>query len=226
MKRKNIILMLLLFPLVTIMCINVPFTRTGENYTQCSGTDYVGFTLQRSYESCSFTCDGVQVSIALADRELTKEELTVKYCTLPPTETPVAPPVPTDTPTSTPVPDPDPMLTGEITLCDTINHVLNLRIVEGYDAAQFSSLNATIGGQAMVCAVNASNATIYTCTLPSPQAFPAQIMLTGDGATLNVFSFDGSSCITPENVKDDAKDDSNDPSTPVDCIADPLSPQC
>ena len=102
------------------------------------------------------------------DRELSEDEIKAKYCSAIVTPTIVAVAEP-----ATPEPETfDPMLTGDVTLCDLKNKVINLRIVEGYDASQFSSFTTTIGGQPTTCAVNPSNTSIYTCSLHTPDRVP------------------------------------------------------
>ena len=100
-----------------------------------------------------------------------------------------------------------PLLTGEvITLCDTVNRPINLRLVAGDDTALISSeltngnLRVSIGGTDIsnTCGVNPSNTTLLTCTYPAGiSSFPSPGLLTYNGSQIDSFDFYGENDCTP-----------------------------
>ena len=179
------------------------------------------------YTSCFLKCSSGAERTYVQQSEFgwDAESLQAKYC-----QAEAVTPTATNTPassveTSEPVKQADPMLTEEVTMCDPENQLISLRIAEGVHVTQFHSLETTIGSQAVTCGVNPSNASLYTCDLPTPLLFPAQITVIGDGSTLNDFLFDGSSCISDTN---NPPNNASSEDTPVslDCIAHPSDPGC
>jgi len=103
-----------------------------------------------------------------------------------------------------------PLLTGEVlTLCDTVNRPVNLRLVTGADTALISSeltngnLMVSIGGTDIsnTCGVNPGNATLLTCTYPANVSIPAQGLVTYNGSQIDSFTFNGEEpgCTPPSN---------------------------
>lgn len=132
-----------------------------------------------------------------------------------------------------------PLLTGEvITLCDTVNRPVNLRLVAGADTALISSeltngnLMVSIGGTdiSSTCAINPSNTTLLTCTYPAGiSSFPSPGVVTYNGTQIDSFNFDGENgCMPPSNGNTSNGDTVNPgPSaTPSACDADPNSFAC
>jgi len=104
----------------------------------------------------------------------------------------------TEAPTEAPPAElPTPILTGDVTYCDIVSRSVNLRLVEGFSAEEFSH-QVTIGGEAMSCKVNEGNATLLTCTFPATTKFPAAIQVSKDGNVVNEFEYNGSNCVVPE----------------------------
>lgn len=238
MLKRNLILFLLIAPMVTVMCdatylFPMPPPPDASVYSLPSGLNCLTSgpvpegEVTNQYTSCFLKCSSgaERTYVQQSEFDWDAESLQAKYCQAE-TVTPTA----TNTPassveTSEPVVrQADPMLTGEVTMCDPENQLISLRIAEGVHVTQFQSLETTIGGQAVTCGVNPSNASLYTCDLPTPLLFPAQITVIGDGSTLNYFLFDGSSCISDKKPPNDASPE--DTPAPPDCIAHPSDPGC
>ena len=165
--------------------------------------------------NCTYTCDNDTVLSRVFDENTPPEQSEILfYCnqpaasvaeesvaTEPPTEE-VPTEAPTDAPTEAPTEAPSaeppaPILTGDVTYCDIVSRSVNLRLVEGFSAEEFSH-QVTIGGEAMSCKVNEGNATLLTCTFPATTKFPASIQVSKDGNVVNEFEYNGSNCVVPE----------------------------
>jgi hypothetical protein len=233
MKSKSISLYYIsiaIFILMICRC-SVP-DYSLPNTVTCTTYQVEGMTGNwQDEKKCMFTCPDTTIRLQLTSNEYewSQDQLIDKYCTVPPTATSTATATATVIPSATATPKKisGPMLTGDVTLCDIRNGVINLRIVDGYDMSQVGTLETTIGGYPASCMVNPGNASIYTCNLPASIIFPAQIVLKGDGSILNDFLFDGSSCIVPEKEKEDEDGDEPPPPAPTfDCSTDPSNPNC
>lgn len=128
------------------------------------------------------------------------------------------------------------MLTGEvITLCDTVNRPVNLRLVAGTDTNLVTqelangNLHITIAGTdiSSTCAINPSNTTLLTCTYPAgilSLPVPGQVIYKSN--VIQTFSFDGENGCTPPPSTNDSGggnsqpsvcDPHTDSSCPLDC---------
>lgn len=236
MLKRNLFLFLLIAPLATIMCdaanlLPLPPAPDASVYKLPSGLNCLTSgtvpegEVTNQYTSCFLKCssEAERTYVQQSEFDWDAETLQARYCRAE-TVTPTAAHAPAaSVETSEPVIRADPMLTGEVTMCDTENKLISLRIAEGVHVTQFNSLETTIDGKAVTCAVNPSNASLYTCSLPTPLLFPAQVTVVGDGSTLNDFLFDGSSCISNNNPPNQ---DTEQPPAPPDCIAHPTAPGC
>jgi hypothetical protein len=230
MKTKSISLYVLSLSLafMLLLCRCSAPASPLPNSATCTTYQIRGITGWDEKE-CKFTCPNTTISLQLTSNEYewSQEQLIAKYCTVPSTATSTATATVTPSATATPKKISGPMLSGDVTLCDVRNGVINLRIVDGYDMSQVSTLETTIGGYPASCMVNPGNASIYTCDLPASIIFPAQIVLKGDGSILNDFSFDGSSCIVPGKENEDGDGEEPPPPAPTfDCSTDPSNPNC
>jgi hypothetical protein len=106
------------------------------------------------------------------------------------------------------LPPPLPILTGEVTYCAVKQHVISLRLVNGFNPQEFKH-QLTMGGVALQCAVNPSNTTLLTCSYPDTIKFPADVQVTLNGQVVNDFSYDGSGCTAPR--KSDGSGSNCDP---------------
>jgi hypothetical protein len=124
------------------------------------------------------------------------------------------------------------VLTGEvITLCDTVNRPLNLRLVSGTDPALVTqelangNLRILIAGRdiSSTCKINLSNTSLLTCTYPDGiTSLPAQSQVIYKSTVLKTFNFDGENgCTVPPSDNGGglvpACDPHIDPTCPLDC---------
>jgi len=102
-----------------------------------------------------------------------------------------------------PVPSntPEPILTGEVTYCDSQTRTINLRFVDGFVTQDFQH-QVTINGEVVNCKINESNSTLLTCSYPASIAFPANIQIETGGITVNDFDFNGAACQTTQKPDD------------------------
>ena len=113
-----------------------------------------------------------------------------------------------------------PLLTGEvITLCDSVNRPVNLRLVAGTDNALVTqelangNLQITIASQdiSSTCIINASNTALLTCTYPSGITnLPAQGEVIYKTTVLQTFRFDGETGCNAPSTGDNSQPDSED----------------
>jgi hypothetical protein len=141
-----------------------------------------------------------------------KEELNSRYCgiALQPTPTqlsatvsPTSTVFPTESPTEQAFTSPlaetstavePPLLRGEVTMCDLAVNLINFRLVESVPDLTGKTLAVQIADQESTCAVNPSNTSLLTCTIPASVNFPARVVVRLDGAVMNDFTFDGRGC--------------------------------
>ena len=162
--------------------------------------------------ACSYTCpDGVTVVDFDEDPSLsaTKGDLDSLFCGIvPPTFTPaptlvVSSPTPAETATLevtataaitiSPTAG-SPLLTGQVTMCDTGSNLISFRIVTPAPDLTGKTLTVVIADQESNCTVNATNTSLLTCTLPPAVTFPAQVVVSLDGAVVNDFVHEGIGC--------------------------------
>lgn len=117
----------------------------------------------------------------------------------PPTEAPATAAPPTEpvvpSPTATlVVQNLPPLLSGEVTMCDVSADLVNFRMVEPVPELEGRDMEARIAGLPSRCSVNPVNTSLLTCTLPPAVTFPARVLISLDGATVNDFMYDGHGC--------------------------------
>lgn len=88
-----------------------------------------------------------------------------------------------------------PLFTGRVTMCDTGGNLISFRIVEPPPDLTGITLTVEIAGEESSCTINPVNPSLMTCTLPPDLTFPAQVVVSLDGAVVNDFTFDGIGCI-------------------------------
>ena len=221
---KKIYLLLVCSTFLVTMCktynqggpVVSPNGLSCQNYTVLSGSQGA---------ECFYSCpDGTVRQPEISENFSTestlysasKGELDAQFCgmalqptsTIPSVVTSTASPAsastasPTLTPTraasSTPEVSPtaqEPLLTGDVTLCDETLGLISFRIVGTALDLTDNVVTAQIGEQETACAVNPVNTSLLTCDLPSPVTFPARIVVSLDGAVVNDFDFDGIGCV-------------------------------
>ena len=87
-----------------------------------------------------------------------------------------------------------PVLTGEVTMCDLAVDLINFRMVEPVPDLSGKDLSVEIAGQHRFCTVNQVNTSLLTCTLPAVMTFPLRVVVRLNGAVVNDFTFDGLGC--------------------------------
>lgn len=165
--------------------------------------------------TCSYTCpDGETVVDFDEDPSLsaTKGDLDSLFCGVTPvTFTPaptlvVSSPTPAETATleatateaittSTSPAAGSPLLTGQVTMCDTGSNLISFRIVTPAPDLTGKTVTVVIADQeSSSCTVNATNTSLLTCTIPPSVTFPAQVVVSLDGAVVNDFIHEGIGC--------------------------------
>lgn len=121
--------------------------------------------------------------------------------TLEPTSTPAASPTLALSPTiqasatvGIPLTSQEPLLTGQVTMCDTGAHLISFRIVEPPPDLTGKTVTAQIATQESACYVNPTNPSLMTCTIPGDVIFPARVVVSLDGAVVNDFTYEGIGC--------------------------------
>lgn len=194
----------------------------APNELSCQNrTDYESFEGQPSAE-CYYLCpDGTGRQLEIEEKfsassplyQASKEELDAEFCpgviapTL--TQTPIIEtPVPitdslTEEATEPALPPPtseliivseQPLLRGDVTMCDVEDHLINFRMIEPAPDLVLEDLDVQIGDQPTTCSVNPNNTSILTCTLPPNITFPARVLVRLEGVVVNDFIYDGVGC--------------------------------
>ena len=160
---------------------------------------------------CSYTCPNGETVDFDTDPSFsaTKGDLDRLYCGIvPPTFTPAptlvpSSPTPAETPTlqasatatiSISPTSGSPLFTGQVTMCDTGSNLISFRIVTPAPDLTGKTLTVVIADQESSCAVNPTNPSLMTCTIPPSVTFPAQVVVSLDGAVVNDFIHDGIGC--------------------------------
>jgi hypothetical protein len=193
---------------------------TDYRFFEWRGEEY-DFYIHDPGATCSYTCpDGIVVEADIPGEFTTssplafasKADLDAQFCGVAPPATPTPPP-PTASPTmeasptlaatatitasptleSTPTALP-PLLTGRVLMCDTGANLINFRIVDPVPDLTGKTITAQINDTESTCAVNPTNPSLLTCTLPLDVTFPATIVVSVDGAVVNDFVYDGLGC--------------------------------
>ena len=192
-------------------------------------TDYFeeGLAVSRGLE-CFYTCPDETVAGPLdfetdPSLSLSEGDLDRLYCGIAPQFTPTEPapsesPTPAVSPTSaatrTPAVSPTAeasstpevaptsetqLLTGQVTMCDTGASLISFRIAQPPPDLTGQTLTAQIADLDSICAVNPTNPSLLTCTIPPTIVFPARVVVRLDDVVVNDFTFDIASCfgVTP-----------------------------
>ena len=161
---------------------------------------------------CSYTCPNGEAVDFDTDPSFsaTKGDLDRLYCGIVPATFTPAPTLVTSS--STPAETPtlqasataavtisptsgSPLLTGQVTMCDTGSNLISFRIVTPAPDLAGKTLTVVIANQeSSSCTVNATNTSLLTCTIPPSVTFPAQVVVSLDGAVVNDFIHDGIGC--------------------------------
>jgi hypothetical protein len=80
-------------------------------------------------------------------------------------------------------------------MCDGATDLISFRIAQPPPDLTGKTLAVQIAGLESTCAVNPVNPSLLTCTIPALITFPAEVVVSLDGAVVNEFSFDGLGCI-------------------------------
>jgi len=97
------------------------------------------------------------------------------------------------TPEISPTPE-APLLSGDVTMCDTGINLISFRIVGPPPDLTGKTLEVQIAELESTCAVNPTNPSLLTCTIPPGVTFPARVVASLDGVIVNDFTYDGLGC--------------------------------
>ena len=87
-----------------------------------------------------------------------------------------------------------PVLSGDVSMCDLGGKLINFRILDTAPDLTGRTLEVQIAGQETSCYVNPTNLSLLTCRIPNDISFPANIVVTLDGALVNNFEYNGLGC--------------------------------
>lgn len=179
-------------------------------------TDYFDQGLETSKGlECYYSCpDGTVVGPVDFETNpsfsFSKGDLDRTLCGVVPEFTPTEPaantsPTPTESATASPTakvsatpelsPTPEaPLLSEDVTMCDTGLNLISFRIVGPPPDLTGKTLQVQISELESTCAVNPTNPSLLTCTIPPSVTFPARVVVSLDGAVVNDFVYDGLGC--------------------------------
>src|SRR5215216_1829717 len=89
---------------------------------------------------------------------------------------------------------PPSLLTGQTTMCDLGANLINFRMAEPVPDLTDKTLTVEIADIETTCAVNPTNPSLLTCTIPPLVTFPARVVVSLDGAVVNDFTYEGIGC--------------------------------
>jgi hypothetical protein len=203
--RKNLILFLVFSVFLVTMCGTIPERQLANpiDGLSCSGSV--------EQMECSYTCpDGTTVGPIAFEGDpslsLSEGDLDRRYCDVAPQPTSTRPPAtvspsPTSSPTIAapatevvPVTGQDPLLAETASMCDLGGKMINFRIVEPAPDLTGKTLEVQIADQESACYVNPTNPSLLTCLIPNDITFPAQVVVSLDGAIVNDFLYSGIGC--------------------------------
>jgi len=129
--------------------------------------------------------------------EITDTPLATIASNLSPTLTPAAQTLVTATAGISPTAqNQEPLLSGNITMCDQNVGLISFRMVQPAPDLTGKVVTVQISDQeASKCEVNPVNTSLLTCDLPSLITFPARVVVSVDGAVVNDFTYNGVGCI-------------------------------
>jgi len=87
-----------------------------------------------------------------------------------------------------------PLFTGQVTMCDTGANLISFRMVTPAPDLTGKIVTVVIADQESSCTVNPTNTSLMTCTIPPAVTFPAQVVVSLDGAIVNDFIHEGIGC--------------------------------
>ena len=175
-------------------------------------TTYFGQEPSKGVE-CTYTCPNGETIGSLEfetdpSLSVTKGDMDRLYCGItPPTFTPAATlvidsPTPVETPTLPASPtvaasrtSASPLFTGQVTMCDTGSNLISFRIVTPSPDLTGKTLAVKIADEESSCAVNPTNLSLITCTMPPSITFPISVVVSLDGAVVNDFIYNGIGCV-------------------------------
>lgn len=164
---------------------------------------------------CYYTCPGETIGPLYFEGDpslsATKGDLDRRFCDIAPqasstqtpistssSPTPIASPTPTLQASATAEISPTaqlPFLTGNTSMCDLGERLINFRIVESAPDLTGKTLEVQIQEQPVACYVNPVNPSLLTCSIPNVIRFPARIVVSLDGAMVNDFVYSGVGCL-------------------------------
>lgn len=193
---------------------------TDHRFFEWGGEKYHYYIREEGAE-CSYMCpDGTlrqsdtpgKFSASSPLYSASKEDVDSQFCGVAPPPTPTEPsasasltpivsatPVASATaqasPTTTISPTAPPsLLTGQTTMCDLGANLINFRMVEPVPDLTAKTLTVEIAELETTCAMNPTNPSLLTCTIPSLVTFPARVVVSLDGAVVNDFTYEGIGC--------------------------------
>jgi hypothetical protein len=213
--HRNIKLLAVLFALLVSMC--TVYDQSGAivapNGLSCQNrTNYDSSIEGQASADCYYLCpDGTGRQLEIeggfsASSPLysaSKEEVDTQFCQGSLLPTPTQPPdSPTLEATEPVLPSPtsgigasgEPLLQGEVTMCDTGIRLINFRMLEPAPDLVVEGLEVEIADQSTTCSVNPTNPSLLTCNLPASVTFPVRVLVRMDGAVANDFLYDGLGC--------------------------------
>ena len=217
--HRNIKLFAALSILLLSMC--TLYDQSGAivapNGLSCQNrTDYGSFQGQPSAD-CYYPCpDGTGRQVQI-DGEFSsssplysasKEEVNQQFCENPDLPVLTQPPAtasPTKAATNKPaataiattevaVETRQPLLRGDVTMCDVGVNLISFRMNEPVRDLVVEGLEVKIGDQSTSCSVNPTNPSLLTCAIPASVTFPARVLVHVNGAVANDFVYDGVGC--------------------------------
>ena len=184
-------------------------------FFEWDGNEYNFYTTAEGAD-CTYMCpNGVSRPVAISGSISTfyaasTDELDVQFCGAAPasTSTPLATDSPTPEVESSPtvassptlaatatiLATADPLLAETVSMCDLGGKLINFRLLAPASELTVEGLEVQIADQESVCYVNPTNPSLLTCTLPNDISFPAQVVVTVDGAVVNDFLYTGIGC--------------------------------
>jgi hypothetical protein len=203
--RKKLILFMIFSAFIVTTCGAVPARELANPIDGLSCQTSEGRAIE-----CYYTCPDGTVGPILFDGDpslsLSKGDFDRRYCNLAPESTStVPPPSPSPSPTSSPTAEAtatvgvpvtaqDPLLAETVSMCDLGGKLINFRLIEASPELDAETLEVTIAEQESTCYINPTNPSLLTCTIPNDISFPAQVVVSLDGAVVNDFLYSGIGC--------------------------------
>lgn len=205
--RKNSILFMVFSAFLVTMCGTAPARELANPIDGLSCQTSAGRAME-----CYYTCPEGTVGPLLFDGDpsllLSKSDFDRRYCNIAPevsATVPPASPSPSPSPTSppteeatatvaVPVTTQDPLLAETVSMCDLGGKLINFRLLEPATDLDPETLDVKIAEQDSTCYINPTNPSLLTCTIPNDISFPAQVIVSRNGAVVNEFLYNGVGC--------------------------------